>query len=176
MECRVNKAILELVQGDITDQATDAIVNAANSQLVLGGGVAGAIRRKGGPAIQEECRQKAPIEVGEAAITTGGDLKARYVIHTVGPRMGEGDEDVKLKNATWNALKLADENKLKSIAFPAISTGIFGFPMERCAEVMIGTIIEYLSDETGLQRVVICLFDKKGYKTFVDALEARCGR
>ena len=114
--------------------------------------------------------------MGEAAITTGGDLKARYVIHTVGPRMGEGDEDVKLKNATWNALKLADENKLKSIAFPAISTGIFGFPMERCAEVMIGTIIEYLSDETGLQRVVICLFDKKGYKTFVDALEARCGR
>ncbi|MBE0534665.1 MAG: macro domain-containing protein [Phycisphaerae bacterium] len=176
MECRINRAILELVQGDITEQAADAIVNAANGQLVLGGGVAGAIRKKGGPAIQAECNEKAPILVGEAVITTAGDLKARHVIHAVGPRMGEGDEDVKLKNATWNALKTADENGLKSIAFPAISTGVFGFPMDRCAAIMIRTTIEYLSGETGIGKVIFCLFDEKSYETFLGALEPTCGQ
>lgn len=176
MECRINRATLELVQGDITGQATDAIVNPANRQLVLGGGVAGAISRKGGPAIQAECNEKAPILVGEAVITTGGNLKAHYVIHAVGPRMGEGDEDVKLKNATSNALKVADENGLRTIALPAISTGIFGFPIDRCADIMIRTVIEYLSGQTKLERVVICLFDEKSYETFLHALEPKCGR
>ncbi len=175
MECRINRSIIDLVEGDITEQETDAIVNAANGQLVLGGGVAGAIRRKGGAAIQAECSEKAPISVGEAVITTGGDLKAKYVIHAVGPRMGEGDEDTKLQDATLNSLNVADANKLKSIAFPAISTGIFGYPMERCAQIMLRAVIEYLSDDTGLERVVFCLYDRKSYNTFLSELEPECG-
>ncbi len=174
MECRINRSIIDLVEGDITEQETDGIVNAANGQLVLGGGVAGAIRRKGGPAIQAECNQKAPISVGEAVITTGGDLKAKYVIHAVGPRMGEGDEDAKLQDATLNSLKVADANKLKSIALPAISTGIFGYPLDRCAQIMLRAVIEYLSDDTGLERVVFCLYDKKSYDIFLHELEPEC--
>ncbi|NVM46547.1 MAG: macro domain-containing protein, partial [Candidatus Lokiarchaeota archaeon] len=125
-EIKVKNSLIKLTQGDITDLATDAIVNAANAQLILGGGVAGAIRRKGGPIIQEECNKIGGTFVGGAVITTGGNLKAKHVIHAVGPRMGEGDEDNKLMNAVLNSLKLMDEHGLKSIAFPAISTGIFG--------------------------------------------------
>ncbi len=175
MECRINRSLLELVRGDITEQSTEAIVNAANERLVLGGGVAGAIRKKGGPSIQAECVEKAPIGVGEAVITTGGDLKARYVIHAVGPRMGEGDEDVKLGNAVRSALRVADENGVRSVALPAISTGIFGFDMERCAAITLRTVIEYLSGDTGLEKVVVCLFDDDGYETFMHALEPQCG-
>ncbi|GAI56333.1 unnamed protein product, partial [marine sediment metagenome] len=134
----------ELKQGDITECDTDAIVNASNSQLVLGGGVAGAIRRKGGPIIQEECNKIGGTPVGTAVITTGGNLKARFVIHAVGPRMGEGNEDEKLKNATLNSLKLMDKHNLKSIAFPAISTGIFGYPIDKCAKIMISSTNQYL--------------------------------
>lgn len=174
MEMRVNKSTIELVQGDITELLTDAIVNAANGQLVLGEGVAGAIKRKGGPAIQEECNRKAPIGVGQAVITTGGDLKAKYVIHAVGPRIGEGNEDEKLLNATLNSLKVADENKLKSIGFCAISTGIFGYPIDRCAKVMIETTMDYLKEETGLKKVVFCLYDANSYKVFEEELEPEC--
>lgn len=163
---QINKSLLQLVKADITEQETDAIVNAANAQLILGGGVAGAIRRKGGPAIQEECNKIGGTFVGGAVITTGGNLKAKHVIHAVGPRMGEGDEDNKLKNATINSLKAADENNLKSIAFPAISTGIFGFPLERCAEIMLSETINYLKGETGLEKVVFCLFDDKAFNVF----------
>jgi len=170
MEVNIAGHTLELVQGDITEMGTDAIVNAANAQLVLGGGVAGAIRRKGGPRIQEECDRIGGTFVGGAVITTGGKLKARHVIHAVGPRMGEGDEDEKLRNATVNALKLADEHGLKSIAFPAISTGIFGFPIQRCAEIMLTTAIEYLRGETGLERVVFCLFGQDSFEVFGDQL------
>jgi len=162
---------IQLVKGDITEMETDAIVNAANAQLVLGGGVAGAIRRKGGPAIQQECNKIGGTYVGGAVITTGGNLKARHVIHAVGPRMGEGDEDNKLKNATLNSLKVADQNKLKSIAFPAISTGIFGYPLDRCAEIMLSETIRYLQGETGLEKVVFCLFDQRAYDVFQQALE-----
>jgi len=174
MEAQIAGRTLELVEGDITEMETDAIVNAANDQLILGGGVAGAIRRKGGPEIQKECDRIGGTFVGGAVITTGGQLKAKHVIHAVGPRMGEGDEDRKLRNATVNSLKLADEHNLRSLAFPAISTGIFGFP--RCAEIMIHTIIEYLSGQTKLQRVIICLFDDKSYDTFLEALEPKCGQ
>ena len=174
MEMRVNKSVIELVQGDITELETDAIVNAANGQLVLGGGVAGAIRRKGGPAIQTECNKKAPTGVGHAVITTGGDLKAKYVIHAVGPRMGEGNEDEKLRNATLNSLKVADENDLESIGFCAISTGIFGYPIERCAKVMLETTMDYLKEETGLQRVVFCLYDSRSYEVFEEELKPEC--
>lgn len=170
MRVEVNNRILELIDGDITEMQTDAIVNAANARLVLGGGVAGAINRKGGPQIQAECNKKGPTFVGGAVITTGGNLKAKYVIHAVGPRMGEGGEDEKLKNATLNSLKVADENNLKSISFPAISTGIFGFPIDRCAEIMLKTTIEYLEGQTGLVKVVFCLFGRGSYEVFANRL------
>ena len=171
MKVNIKNCVLELAEADITEMQTDAIVNAANSQLVLGGGVAGAIRRKGGPAIHEECRKIGSTFVGGAVITTGGDLKAQYVIHAVGPRMGKGQEDEKLKNATLNSLRLADENNLKSISFPAISTGIFGFPIRRCAEIMLQTVIDYLKGESGLERVVFCLFGKVNYEIFENQLK-----
>jgi len=176
MEVSVEKSMLELIDGDITELATDAIVNAANAQLQLGGGVAGAIRRKGGPAIQAECNRIGGTVVGGAVITTGGNLKARHVIHAVGPRMGEGNEDEKLRSATVNSLKVADENALKSIAFPAISTGIFGFPIQRCAEIMLATTIEYLRGKTGLERVVYCLFGRDSYDVFARQLETLTAR
>ncbi|MDH5390731.1 MAG: macro domain-containing protein, partial [Candidatus Bathyarchaeota archaeon] len=150
MKIKINKTILELTKGDITDLDTDAIVNAANTALQLGGGVAGAIRRKGGPRIQEECNKVGGTHVGGAVITTGGNLKAKYVIHAVGPRHGEEHEDEKLKDATLNSLILADKNNLKSIAFPAVSTGIFGFPKDRCATMMLSTTIAYLEGPTKL--------------------------
>jgi len=167
MELRISDAAIELVQGDLTELATDAIVNAANAQLQLGGGVAGAIRRKGGPAIQAECDHHGPIRVGEAAITTAGALKARHVIHAVGPRMGvDRPEDALLADATRNSLKLADEHDLKTIAFPAISTGVFGYPIERCATVMLETTLQYLRGRSGLERVVFCLFTPSDYAVF----------
>jgi O-acetyl-ADP-ribose deacetylase len=171
MKVDISNSVLELLDGDITEMDTDAIVNAANAQLILGGGVAGAIRQKGGPAIQRECDKIGGAFVGGAAITTGGNLKAKYVIHAVGPRMGESDEDTKLKNATLNSLKLADKQNLKSITFPAISAGIFGFPIDRCAEIMLRTTIEYLNGNTGLKRVVFCLFGKESYAVFENQLK-----
>jgi O-acetyl-ADP-ribose deacetylase (regulator of RNase III) len=117
---------MKLVEGNIVLLDVEAIVNAANTNLILGGGVAGAIRNAGGPSIQEECNQIGPIHVGEAAMTGAGNLKAKYVIHAAGPVQGEGQEEEKLRNATLNSLKIAEENKVKDIAFPAISTGIFG--------------------------------------------------
>ena len=171
MKVKINNRVLELLDGDLTEMDTDAIVNAANTRLILGGGVAGAINRKGGPKIQEECNKIGGTFVGGAVITTGGNLKAKHVIHAVGPRMGEGDEDQKLKNATLNSLKAADENNLKSISFPAISTGIFGFPIGRCAEIMLKTTIDYLKGQTGLEKVVFCLFGRDSYEIFTRRLE-----
>jgi O-acetyl-ADP-ribose deacetylase (regulator of RNase III) len=167
MQRHVGRSTIELVQGDITELDTDAIVNAANAQLQLGGGVAGAINRKGGPAIQAECDAHGPIRVGEAAITTGGRLKARHVIHAVGPRMGvDRPEDELLAGATRHSLKLADQHGLKSIAFPAISTGIFGYPIGRCATVMLSTATDYLKGQTALERVIFCLYTRADYAVF----------
>ena len=167
MEWTINGKQLVLVQGDITEMDTDAIVNAANKDLILGAGVAGAIRTKGGHTIQEECNRIGGAPVGGAAITTGGDLKARYVIHAVGPRMGEGDEDRKLADATRNSLKLAIEKGLASITFPAISTGIFGFPKGRCARIMLTTVAETLKQEdTSLKEVVFCLWGEETLQLF----------
>ncbi|MBL7215039.1 MAG: macro domain-containing protein [Phycisphaerae bacterium] len=171
METKVNQTFLELVRGDITDQQVDAIVNAANSQLILGGGVAGAIRRKGGVVIQDECNAKAPIEVGQAVLTTGGNLKATYVIHAVGPRMGAGDEDRKLRHATLNTLRVADKHQFASLAFCAISTGIFGYPMDRCAKIMLKDTIDYLKGSTGLKKVVFCLYNQAAYAVFARELK-----
>jgi O-acetyl-ADP-ribose deacetylase len=170
MHREVGNSVIELVQGDITELDTDAIVNAANASLWMGGGVAGAIRRKGGLEIQKECDLIGGTFVGGAVITTGGRLKAKHVIHAVGPRQGEGDEDRKLRNATLNSLKVADENNLKSITFPAISTGIFGYPLDKCATIMLSTTIEYLKGQTDIEKVVFCLYTSPVFDTFVAEL------
>jgi O-acetyl-ADP-ribose deacetylase (regulator of RNase III) len=172
MRIKINKTFLELTKADITDQTTDAIVNAANTALQLGGGVAGAIRRKGGPKIQKECNRVGGTHVGGAVITTGGNLKAKFVIHAVGPINGEKNEDGKLKDATLNSLILADQKNLKSIAFPAISTGIFGFPKERCATIMLSTTISYLKGTTNLEKVIYCLYDQKIFEIFKNTLQS----
>jgi len=171
MEAKIGNSVLELVEGDITEMQTEAIVNAANARLILGGGVAGAIRRRGGPKIQQECNQAGGTFVGGAVKTTGGSLKAKYVIHAVGPQMGEGNEDEKLKNATLNSLKLADDSNIKSISFPAISTGVFGFPIKRCAGIMLQTTIEYLKSGTSIEKVVFCLFGQDSYEVFEKQLK-----
>ncbi len=175
MEYEVNNKKIVLLKGDITEVEADAIVNPANKDLILGGGVAGVIRKKGGPEIQEECNRIGGTFVGGAVITTAGKLKARYVIHAVGPRMGEGNEDNKLKNATLNSLKVAEENNLKSIVFPAISTGIFGFPKDRCADIMLNTVFDYLKSDTGLQKVMFCLYDDETYRIFEETLKKIAG-
>lgn len=170
MKAWVGHKLLELCLGDITELDVDAIVNAANERLKLGGGVAGAIRRKGGPRIQEECDRIGYCPVGGAVITGGGDLKAKYVIHAVGPRWGEEDVEGKLRSATLSSLRLADEKGVKKMAFPAISTGAFGVPLEVCANVMVPAVLDYLSSLTGIERVLICLFREEAYKVFAEAL------
>ena len=171
MEFDIHQSQLRLLEADLTEMAVDAIVNAANSALQLGGGVAGAIRSKGGPQIQQECDQIGGTPVGTAVITSGGRLKAKHVIHAVGPRMGEGDEDRKLREATLSSLKLADQHRLKSIAFPAISTGIFGYPVERCAQVMLTATVGYLRGKTGVQTVIFCLWGEEAFQTFRSTLK-----
>jgi O-acetyl-ADP-ribose deacetylase (regulator of RNase III) len=174
VELAVGKGRIELCQGDITELAVDAIVNAANEHLAHGGGVAGAISRKGGPAIQDESDRLGGCPVGSAVVTSGGKLKARFVIHAVGPRMGEGDEDRKLASATRAALARAEEKGLGSIAFPAISTGIFGYPKERCAPLMVAEAHDHLAARArSVERVVFCLFDRPTLDVFAAALETR---
>lgn len=161
---------LELVEGDITELDVDGIVNAANDQLQLGTGVAGAIRSKGGPSIQEECDRIGGTPVGTAVMTGAGNLKARWVIHAVGPRMGEGDEDKKLAAAVRAALALADRRGLKSIALPAISTGNFGFPVQRAARIMLTEAHRFLQGGTKLERVVLCLYGQEVFDIFKSEL------
>jgi len=157
-----------LKKSDITEESTDAIVNAANSYLQHGGGVAGAIVRKGGYIIQEESNKIGYVPVGNVAITNAGKLKAKKIIHAVGPRWGEGNEDLKLSNAVYNSLKIADENNLKSISLPAISSGIFGFPKDRCANVIINAIRKYLKENknTKLNLIQICIIDEPTFNIF----------
>jgi O-acetyl-ADP-ribose deacetylase (regulator of RNase III) len=174
MKVIYNNRSIELIKGDITLMNTDAIVNAANEYLSHGGGVAGAILRRGGYVIQEESNawvaQHGIVNTGSAAITTGGNLAAKYVIHAVGPVMGSGDEDTKLQSATESVLRLAEQYQLKSVAFPAISTGIFGFPTDRCARVMLSAIQYYFDKTSSIQRVVFCLFDDMSLNAFKSEL------
>ncbi|HKD65320.1 MAG TPA: macro domain-containing protein [Candidatus Binataceae bacterium] len=158
-------------QGDLTESGCDAVVNAANTDLLLGAGVAGAIRTRGGPQIQAECDKIGPIALGEAAITTGGHLKARYVIHAAGMHLGGRASERSLRDATGNSMKRATEKGIKSVAFPAIGTGVAGFPMSRCAEVMLEEIRDYLKREAVPERVEIVLFDGAGLKAFQQALD-----
>ncbi len=162
----IDNTELELVEGDITSLEVDAIVNPANERLQLGAGVAGAILNKGGASIQVECNRIGGTPVGTAVMTGAGNLSARQVIHAVGPRYGEGDDDKKLASAVRAALALADRRGLKSIALPAISTGVFGFPMERAARVMLTEIHRYLQGGTKLDRVVVCLWGEDAFNVF----------
>jgi O-acetyl-ADP-ribose deacetylase (regulator of RNase III) len=163
--------ILRIVKGNIVQLNVDAIVNAANKSLILGGGVAGAIRTYGGPSIQEECNRIGPIEVGEAVITHGGQLKADHVIHAAGPVLGEGNEEDKLEKATVNSLKLASKEKIHSIAFPAISTGIFRFPIKKCSAIMLRTAIDYLRKNERPSEIVFCLFGDEPYSVFLKTMQ-----
>ena len=176
MKFTLNNLEISLVQGDITNLDVDAITNAANNALVLGAGVAGAIYRKGGPDIQAECNAIGHCDVGKAVITTGGRLTARHVIHAVGPRMGEGNEDNKLASAVRETLLVAEENRLSSVAMPAISTGIFGFPMRRCAEIMSHEIQEFSFEMRAyLNHVIVCLYDSIAFQIFSDAFTEQLG-
>jgi O-acetyl-ADP-ribose deacetylase len=154
-------------QGDITEMETDAIVNAANNDLVLGAGVAGVIHRKGGDTIQQECDAIGSIPVGFAAITGGGKLKARYVIHAASMGLGGEQTTAKsLRTATAHSLRLAAERGLKTIAFPAIGTGVSGFPMEECAEIMLDEAIEHLKKGSALEEIHFVLFDAAAKEVF----------
>lgn len=170
---------LQIVQGDLTAETVDAIVNAANSHLQHGGGVAGAISRKGGPQIQAESdawvRQHGPVSHAEPAYTRAGSLPCRYVIHAVGPVWGEGDEDHQLAAAVAGSLRLADELGLSSIAFPAISTGIFGFPKARAAGVIFAAISDYFTQNpaSGLRQVRLTLFDQPTIDAFLSAWKSK---
>jgi O-acetyl-ADP-ribose deacetylase (regulator of RNase III) len=156
----INNVMIKIIKGDITESNVDAIVNAANSYLQHGGGVAGAISRKGGAVIQEESNAIGHVPVGECAMTSGGRLKARHVIHAVGPRMGEGDEENKLKKAINNVLELATSKGLKSIAIPAISAGIFGFPKDKCARILVEETTKFVrGKKTTLKEIIFCLMD-----------------
>lgn len=164
-----------LQQGDITDADVEAVVNAANTQLQLGAGVAGAIRRKGGPAIQQECDAIGPIPLGQAATTSGGHLQARYVIHAASMHLGGGTTESSLREATVNSLARAVEKQLTSIAFPALGTGIAGFPLERCAHIMLEEVRQHLTSQTTLERILFVLFDAAALKIFQKTLTAMPG-
>jgi len=153
-------------QGDLTEMDVDAIVNAANNDLQLGGGVAGAIRRKGGEAIQGECNEIGSIPIGGAAITTGGRLKARHVIHAASMQLGGRTTAHALRSSTAHSLRIAQEKGLKTIAFPAVGTGIAGFPMRECAEIMLSEIAEHLKRPTTLEKVYFVLFDEPAREVF----------
>jgi len=154
-------------QGDITDFEVDAVVNAANTDLILGSGVAGAIRRKGGDSIQTECSTVGSIPLGQAAITAAGKLKAEFVIHAAGMHLGGKVTAMSLNETTINCLKRANEKELSSMAFPAIGTGVGGFPLENCAQIMIDAIWGYLRDErTSIEKVYFVLFDERSFKVF----------
>jgi len=172
MEVKVNKGTLSLVQGDITQEETEAIVNAANSRLAGGAGVDGAIHRAGGPSIMDECRQIGGCPTGQAVITTAGKLKARYVIHTVGPvyRGGGRGEANLLRSAYAESLKLASLRKLKSVAFPAISTGVYSYPLGEAARIALKTAVEYLRSHEDIELIRFVLFDRGTYEVFVEEL------
>jgi len=154
------------LQGDLTEMVVDAIVNAANNDLQLGGGVAGAIRRKGGDAIQRECNAIGSIPVGGAAVTTGGNLKARYVIHAASMELGRLTKAPALRSSTAHSLRIASEIGLKTIAFPAIGTGIAGFPVRDCAEIMLEETVRHLNGNTSIEKVSFVLFDADALAVF----------
>lgn len=175
MKVQVKQAVLELVEGDITKQDTEAIVNAANSSLLGGGGVDGAIHRAGGPQILAECRKLGGCETGDAKLTTGGRLRARYVIHTVGPvywQEGAGDAAKLLSSAYRRSLEVAAEHGVRSVAFPSISTGAYGYPLDEAAPIALQTVIDYLTDQGqgGIRSVRFVLYGWQAYQVYQRSL------
>ena len=173
MRTKIGDSVLELIDGDITQQETDSIVNAANSGLRGGSGVDGAIHRAGGPSIMEECRTIGGCPTGEAKITTGGRLKAKYVIHAVGPvyRDGKHREPDLLANAYRSSLELASEKKIQSISFPSLSTGVYGYPLDDAARIALTTVRDYLTSHSGIKLVRFVLFGEKAYRAYEKALK-----
>lgn len=163
-------------KGDITEMAVEAIVNAANNDLVLGAGVAGAIRTKGGAKIEEECERIGTIPLGEAAVTTAGNLRALYVIHAASMSLGGKTTAESLRLATRHSLFRAEEKAIRSIAFPAIGTGVAGFPMEECAKIMIKQVLEHLKSRSCLEKIHFVLFDDAALKIFEDTYTQLTGR
>ncbi len=163
-------------QGDITEMVVDAIVNAANTDLSLGAGVAGAIRRKAGARIEEDCARLAPVALGEAAVTTGGTLKAHYVIHAASMRPGGTTTAQSLRLATRSALFRAEEKAIKTLAFPAIGTGVAGFPMEECARIMLKEVLDHLRSRSSLEKIYFVLYDDDALKVFEDTYRKLTGK
>jgi O-acetyl-ADP-ribose deacetylase (regulator of RNase III) len=174
MQYRVHNAVIELFQGDITKLQVDAVVNAANSRLAGGGGVDGAIHRAGGPAIMAACRKIGGCPTGEAVITTGGDLPARYVIHTVGPvyRNGGSGEPKLLQNAYANSLNLAEKHGVKSMAFPSISTGVYGYPIQEASKIAIDAVAGHLKQKTQIEKVIFVLFSGHDFDVYKNTIQA----
>src|SRR5713226_3620009 len=167
----INGVTLALLQGDIVKVRAEAIVNAANSGLRGGGGVDGAIHRAGGPSIMEECRKIGGCPTGEAVVTTAGRLPAKYVFHAVGPiYSGSLDDERLLASAYQSCLNLAEQHQIKSISFPSLSTGIYGYPLELAAPIALRTIIEHIQKPTNLQQVLMVLFGESAYKVHEQAL------
>lgn len=173
LSTKIGNVVLKIVCCDITKMRVDAIVNAANNSLLGGGGVDGAIHRAAGPGLLEECRKLNGCATGEAKITKGYNLPAKHVIHTVGPiwHGGNSKEDETLARCYKNSLKLAEKHKIQSIAFPSISTGAYGFPMERAAKIALDTIKEHITNTTSLNEIVIALLHKDAYKIFADEIK-----
>nr|WP_145402709.1 O-acetyl-ADP-ribose deacetylase [Paenibacillus xylanexedens] len=177
MEAKVNQTIFEVLKGDITKSQLDSIVNAANTSLLGGGGVDGAIHRAGGKAILDECikirNKQGNCPVGEAVITTGGRLKAKYVIHTVGPvwNGGNNNEAEKLKNCYTNTLKLAVHNHLQSISIPNISTGIYKYPKREASEIAINTVAEFINRNESILHIQFVCFDDENYEIYKESLK-----
>jgi O-acetyl-ADP-ribose deacetylase (regulator of RNase III) len=160
------KGRIVLCEGDLTEQRVDAIVNAANSHLKLGAGVAGAIREKGGPSIQKECDAIAPIAVGDAAITGGGRLPAQYVVHAAGMPPGGRASEESIRSSMRRSLELARDKGCRSIAVPAVGAGVAGFPMQRCAEILLEEARRHLAEETSLEEIRFTLFGEPAYRVF----------
>ncbi|MBI3268411.1 MAG: macro domain-containing protein [Planctomycetes bacterium] len=166
------KSKIELTQGDITDLQVDAIVNASNCELILGGGVSGAIRRKGGQVIQDECNKIGTIEIGHAVVTGPGALPAKMVIHAASMSLGGWAVEQGVRDCVKNALRRADEKGAKTVAFPAVGTGVAAFPIDRCARIMFAMIAEHFRGKSGIEKVYIVLMDEKKMAIFQEHLKA----
>jgi O-acetyl-ADP-ribose deacetylase (regulator of RNase III) len=167
---------IEIVQGDLTEMDVGAVVNAANNDLQLGGGVAGAIRRKGGPQIQAECDEIGTIPVGGAAITSGGRLKARHVIHAASMQLGGQTTPHALRSSTAHSLRIAAQHGLETIAFPAVGTGVAGFPLRECAKIMLREVQRHFEQPTSLEKIYFVLFDKEALGIFEGVLQEINGK
>ncbi len=163
---------IRVEEGDLTRVDVDAIVNAANTELLLGAGVAGAIREGGGPSIQLECDRHGPVALGAAALTSAGQLPARYVIHAAGMQPGSAPTEQSLRDSARHSLELAAEKGLRSIAFPALGTGVGGFPMQRCAEILLAEAERHAAGETTLEEIRFVLFGEPAYRIFEQVQDA----